>query len=209
MLTTLLYGVSATDPLVFGSVASLLTVVALLAYEGLVSQIGRKGRHMDQKNLEATFRKLGAPDPESWARSEIDEGVPQLARYLFLRQAWRNIVKEGDSRWIENAIERARTRPDDPCAGVGHALTKLRARGATDEEITDVVRGMQAELLFCFCYLLEDPGDLEPEVKDVAWVLAQVDADGNVLGTIGGLHESVLGTDPTGREMRPRRGSAG
>lgn len=164
---------------------------------------------MDQKNLAATFRKLGVRDPESWARSQVEEGIPQLARYLFLRQAWRNIVKEGDSRWIEASIERARTHPDEPYAGVGHALTKLRARGATDEEITDVVRGMQAELLFSLCYLLEDPGDTEPEVEDVAWVLAQVDADGNVLGTIGGLHESVLETDPTGREMRPRRGSAG
>jgi hypothetical protein len=165
--------------------------------------------HMNQEDLAATFRKLGAPDPESWARSQIDEGIPQLARYLFLRQAWRNIVDEDDSRWIEASIERARKNPDEPYAGVGHALTKLRARGATDEEITDVVRGMQAELLFTLCYLLDDPGDLEPEVKDVAWIFAQVDAEGNVLGTIGCLHESVLGTDPTGREMRPRRGTAG
>ncbi len=41
-------------------------------------------------------------------------------------------------------------------------------------------------------------------VRHVAWALAQVDDAGNVLGGIGGLHESVLETDPTGREMRPR-----
>jgi hypothetical protein len=87
---------------------------------------------------------------------------------------------------------------------VGHALRKLRARGATDEELTDLVRGMQAELLFQFCYLLEDPGDVEPDVADVSWSLVQTDNEGNVLGSITGLHESVLETDPTGREMRPR-----
>ena len=164
---------------------------------------------MDQKDLAATFKKLGARDPEGWARSQVDEGIPQLARYLFLRQAWRSIVREGDSGWIEASIERAHTHPDEPYAGVGHALKKLRARGATDEEIIDVVRGMQAELLFSLCHLFDDPGDIEPEVEDIAWVLAQVDDDGNVLGTIGGLHESVLETDPTGREMRPRRGRPG
>jgi hypothetical protein len=68
---------------------------------------------------------------------------------------------------------------------------------------------MQAELLFSLCYLIEDPGDVEPEVEDVAWALVQVDAEGTVLDTIGGLHESVLETDPTGREMRPRPRSAG
>src|SRR5690242_5341832 len=163
---------------------------------------------MNQTDLVETFRNLGAPDPETWARSQIEEGIPQLARYLFLRQAWRNIVKEDDYRWIDAAMERARTHPDEPYAGVGHALRKLRARGATNEEITDLVRGMQAELLFLFCYLLEDPGDVEPEARDIHWVLAQVDAHGNFLGPIACLHESVLETDPTGREMRPRRGSA-
>jgi hypothetical protein len=163
---------------------------------------------MNQKELAAMFRRLGARDPEGWARSQVEEGIPQLARYLFLRQAWRQVVKEGDSGWIEASIERAQTHPDEPYAGVGHALTKLRALGTTDEEITDVVRGMQAQLLFSLCYLLDDPGEVEPEVEDVAWVLAQVDTEGNVLGTVGGLHESVLETDPTGREMRPRGGRA-
>ena len=68
---------------------------------------------------------------------------------------------------------------------------------------------MQAQLLFSFCYLLEDPGDIEPEAEDVGWALVQVDAEGNTLGTIGALHESVLETDPTGREMRPKQQSAG
>ncbi|HXU81646.1 MAG TPA: hypothetical protein VN914_09635, partial [Polyangia bacterium] len=82
--------------------------------------------------------------------------------------AWRQIVSEGDSSWIESAIQRAQTHPDEPYAGVGHALKKRRARGATDEELTDLVRGKQAELPFMFCYLLEDPGDVETEVADVA-----------------------------------------
>jgi hypothetical protein len=164
---------------------------------------------MNQKQLAALFRKLGAPDPDAWARSEVEEGIPQLARFLFLRQAWRLVVTEGDSTWIAGAIQRADGHPDEPYAGVGHALKRLRARGATDEEITDVVRGMQAELLFSLCYLMGDPGDIEPEAGHVGWALVKVDEQGNVVGNIDALHESVLETDPTGREMRPRRGSAG
>lgn len=77
-------------------------------------------------------------------------------------------------------------------------------RGATDEEITDVVRAMQANLLFSLCYVLEDPGAVEPKAADIAWALVQVDGEGNVVAIINGLHESVLETDPTRREMRPR-----
>jgi hypothetical protein len=155
--------------------------------------------------LTALFRKLGAPDPEGWAASQIEEGIPQLARFLFLRQAWRQIVvKEGDSGWIDNTIRQAQTRPDDPYAGAGHALAKLRALGASDEDLTDLVRATQAEALAGLCYLLADPGELEPEVADMAWALVQLDADGEPTACIQSLHESVLETDPTGREMRPR-----
>ena len=159
---------------------------------------------MNQKKLAALFQRLGASHPDGWARSQLEEGFPQLARFLFLRQAWRAVVDEADPTWITAAVARAESEPEEPYAGVGHALRRLRGRGATDEELTDLVRGMQAELLFQFCYLLEDPGDLEPEVADISWCLVQTDADGKVIANVTGLHESVLETDPTGREMRPR-----
>lgn len=154
--------------------------------------------------LTELFRRLGAPDPEAWASSQIEEGIPQLARFLFLRQAWRQVVREGACDWIEQEIERSLNGPDEPFAAVGHALTGLRAKGASGEELTDLVRGMQVQLLHGFCYLLGDPGLDEAEVADMDWSLVQTDDDGNMLGFVDGLHESVLETEPTGREMRPR-----
>ena len=158
----------------------------------------------DIKGLTALFRKLGASEPESWASSQVNEGIPQLARYLFLRQAWRHVVPEDDASWIDRVMESARENPDQPYAGAGHALRRLRGKGATEQELTDLVRAMQAEFLFSLCYMLEDPAIDEVEASDVMWSLVQTDVDGNILGPIHGLHESVLETDPTGREMRPR-----
>jgi hypothetical protein len=154
--------------------------------------------------LTAVFRTLGAPNPESWARSEITEGIPQLARFLFLRQAWRNVISDDGDQWISNEIEYATKRPAEPGAGAGLALKRLLAAGASPKDLTELVRVMQWQLLFNLCYQLEDPGDVEPEVSHMAWALFEVDADGNPIQQIGGLHESVLETDPTGREMRPK-----
>ena len=64
---------------------------------------------------------------------------------------------------------------------------------------------MQYELLFSLCYLLEDLGTLEPEVAELSWRLVRTNPAGDVIGTVDGLHESVLSLDPSGREMRPRR----
>lgn len=152
--------------------------------------------------LTERLRKLGAPDPESWAVSELEEGIPQTARFLFLREAWRSVVPSGEHRWIDDAIAAAERKPNDPYAGAGHALSRLRARGATDRELTELVRAMQAELLFSLCYQLEDP-NLEPEAQGITWGLFVTKADGEPVGRLGGLHESVLETDPSGREVRP------
>jgi hypothetical protein len=158
----------------------------------------------DLDALTALFERLGAPDPAGWARSQIDEGIPQLLRFLFLRQAWRLILSEDNADWVQFAIERAQKYPNEPYAGIGHALRRCIEKGASPADLTEVVRGMQANLLFDLCYLLGDPSFPEKELSDLAWGLFEVRDGKPVPPGIGGLHESVLGTDPTGREMRPR-----
>lgn len=96
-----------------------------------------------------------------------------------------------------------RRAPTDPGAGAGPALQRKLAAGADRNDIHEVVRVMQWELLHSICYLLEDPGELEPEIADMSWRLMRTNDDGECIGDIGGLHESVLETEPAGREMRP------
>ena len=83
------------------------------------------------------------------------------------------------------------------------ALERLRELGAKAEDLTDLVRGMQVALMSSLMYLLDDPGDVAREAE-VAWALLEISPSNEVVAVISSLHESVLQTDPTGREMRPR-----
>ena len=153
------------------------------------------------------FRAFGAHDPESWARSQVEEDIPQYARFVFLRQAWQSVVGDGDTYWIDPQIEMAGQHPRGPGAGIGPALKRMLAAGVSREDITEVVRVMQWRALAGLAYQLGDPGVVEypsGEMPRVNWTLFEVDEDGQPLNPIDGLHESVLDTDPTGREMRPK-----
>ena len=94
-------------------------------------------------------------------------------------------------------------KPGDAGAGIGPALDRLLACGIDKKDLTTVVRIMQWRLLAGLCVLLEDPGGVEDEVANIAWQLFQVDDDGTPIAPIDCLIESVLETEPTGREMRP------
>lgn len=147
---------------------------------------------MDEQALTDLFRKLGAREPESWARSQIDEGIPQLARFVFLRQAWKEVVGGSGASWLAGL----RRHAEATGGKLLDALKRMEALGVTEDELTTIVRSMQGELLFRICHLLEDPGELEPEIGDMGWGLFQIDQDGHPTGGIAGLHESVLETDP-------------
>lgn len=158
--------------------------------------------------LTKRFAAFGARDAESWARSQVKEGIPQLHRYLFLRQAWRAIIAD-DPRWLDGARSARPRDPTAPGAALSPALGRILAAGARPEDVTTVVRCMQWELLHQFCYLLDDPM-LEPEARDVAWALFAIDPEsGAPIASVGGLHESVLETEPGGTEMRPRDNERG
>lgn len=157
----------------------------------------------DLESLTALFKKLRADNPESWATSQISEGINQLGRFLFLREAWKKIVKPDDSSWISAMIQAAKDDPDGPGSGAGPALERMLAAGVSEQDITETVRVAQWELLFDFCCLLADPNLPEQEVADLSWQLVELDRAGNPLKAIDGLHESVLEMDPTGNEMRP------
>jgi hypothetical protein len=64
------------------------------------------------------FAKLGARDAEAWARSQIEERIPQLQRFLFLGQAWRNVLEEGNASWVERHIEEFERYPEGLYAGL-------------------------------------------------------------------------------------------
>ena len=155
---------------------------------------------MNEQELTTLFRTLGARDPAAWARSQIKENIPQLARFLFLRQAWRLVVNDDDSSWLSKMRQ---IDPNKPGGDIGSAMTRLLAAGGHEGDLTKIVRVMQWRLLFGLCQLLDDPGDIEREAGDIAWRLFQVDEDDRPVAIIGGLAESVLETEPTGREMRP------
>ena len=148
----------------------------------------------EERRLTELFAKLGARNPGTWARSQVEEGTPQLARFLFLRQAWRLLVDKHDRSWI--AICHESGSSGGPGAVVGPALDRLVALGVNEADLTTVVRAMQWKILSGLCYLLDDPGDVEEEVRDIAWHLFQVNEDDEPIATIGGLHESVLETEP-------------
>jgi hypothetical protein len=156
--------------------------------------------------LAELFKQLGASSPESWARSEVREGIPQLLRFLFLKQAWEGIIGDGETQWIQKAIERSQKNPTAPYSGLGQSLQRMVDKGVSLEDISEVVRCMQADTLFSIAYLMDGPAHTAHEsLTDVSWGLFETDEDERPIGPqIGGLHESVLEMDPTGREMRAR-----
>jgi hypothetical protein len=157
-----------------------------------------------KEELIELFSEIGTDSPELWAKSQIEEGIPQFLRLLFLKNAWDSIPQEGDSRWIEQAISHSRRMPSAPYSGLGEILSACREKGVPDNDLTHMARCLQAQMLFTISYLLEGPTSYPDSIENISWGLFETDEEGRPLGKqISGLHESVLELDPTWREMRP------
>ena len=154
------------------------------------------------RHLTEVFSKHSADDPESWARSQLAEGIPQLAIFCFAKALWEGVIEENDNSWIEADIERAKSMPTAPCAQSGQALEEMLAKGVSLQSITDLVRVYQFNSLYHACSLLDGSRVVDAPIN--SWALHQTDENGESVATIQGLHEVLLSLDPTGREMRPK-----
>ncbi len=146
----------------------------------------------DIENLTAIFRALGATDPESWARSQVEEGIPQLAIYLFLKSAVDPISELQGLRTLREILRRVGTRE-----GVA-ALNRLAKSDESVADILYVVRSVLCDYLTEIAFLIDDAAAMrfsgwpfEETLERVRWGLFQTDADGKPIAALSGLHEVV------------------
>lgn len=150
--------------------------------------------HADQeraRELTRLFRSLGTEDAESWARSEISENIPQLARFLVL-----NIIrKHALDYWRLTGVLDEVAKENKT---VERLIKHLRQSGFRDAEIELFAQRVAAITAWQIVHTLDEGCDVDATERLPGWSLGEVDADGNGTGrNIGGLHESFYEFDPT------------
>lgn len=143
-------------------------------------------RRAAARMLRAQFDALGAADAGGWARSEIDEDIPQLARFVLLRSLWRGVI----DGWGEaDALEQL------------PAARRLVAGGADLGDLRRVMRAVAFESVFATLDELDAGGDVNVSGVDVGWSVIETGEDGGPTGRVlRALHEDLSGTDPSGRD---------
>lgn len=130
------------------------------------------------------------------------------AKKTLITEMWRLVVDEQSysddlPAWVRhNGGTRSEEAPTDPLAAALHRL--LRA-GIDPEDLTDVVRALQVEVLYNVCQLLDDPTLIDVAVparrgSPLRWEITAVrDTDPEQRVPVLGLHEEFEDADPTGR----------
>ncbi|MGA5069055.1 hypothetical protein ACPB9E_35685 [Streptomyces exfoliatus] len=138
------------------------------------------------ESLRTQFEALGAPDAPDWARSEIDENQPQLARFVLLRSLWRGAI----DGWADpGALEQVA------------AARRLLDAGADRDDVELMARTVAYEAVFATVDELDAGADVNVSGVDVGWVVMESGEDGSPTGRrLSGLHEDLLTMDPSGRD---------
>lgn len=158
---------------------------------------------MDNSNIEKLtiqqlteiFRQAGAKDPESWAASEVEEGINQLARFSFLKSITSELLKAGDIHWCDNQIEYNYSEKGDRDYKMVEALKEMIDKDVEKAAIVDLIRAIQYNTLFHICGIIDRAFERDTPINN--WGLFEVDDNDNPTRRIGGLHESLYEFDPS------------
>ena len=106
------------------------------------------------------------------------------SREELVSHLWRSIINAHlDPAGLDRVIAHCKRRPNDPFADAGPAIERALAAGVSARDLCLIRRDAAYEAVFGTLYALGDPG---------------VDDD-----DVFGLHEILLGADPSGMEGRP------
>jgi len=161
-----------------------------------------------QKTLEAlgVNKKLAA----TMSKAEAKRGTPYLARDVFLREMWGTVISAEDESdglptWIEEWLRPFRQRKAKP-KGLAAALDRALSSGVSPQDLTAIVREMQADALYNLCFALDgdkstSEGIVDHDI-DVDWGLYTRDEAGAPQRRLQDLHESFHSYDPEGKDAR-------
>jgi hypothetical protein len=136
-------------------------------------------------DLTRRMADLGAPDPSGWARSEINENIPQQARFLFLRSIWPELID------IYTSEAQVRRIP---------AAARLLDTGASFDDLTTALRAVAYFAAVGVIVRVDDGFDSDAPDDAPGWDLVEVAGNEYTDRQIRALHEDLLSLDPSGRE---------
>lgn len=173
--------------------------------------------------LAETFRELGAGEPEAWAASEVEDDIPQLARFLFLRRLWAGagqwrlppgewfaevqpdepaeLLSEADddepTLVSTPADEAGDEDADPPFLAAQQAVRRILDAGADPEDLKEVARAIFLHTAFDAVQTVDEGHDPRAGEGMPGWLLTEVGGDLVLTGrVIPDLHEDLFTTEP-------------
>jgi len=140
-----------------------------------------------QEQLENLLQKLetaGATRPLNWAWSEINEGIPQLARFRVLQELYQTAYDISGN--IDSAYDF-----DPEIGAVYQEVATATGKAALDQLLLNYGKGLLYHLIG-----LLDEGNSESERDGLSWRLMKTNPETDeLLAGINGLHEDFIEFD--------------
>lgn len=117
----------------------------------------------ERRNLARMFSELGVDTPESWAESQIAEGLPQLARATIL-------VEFADA--VRSATDTTLSGTDLPHPRLDTTLARIREAGIADDDLAVLLKFTASQAVFNVCALLDGATEISNNPGSIVVALA-------------------------------------
>ncbi len=137
----------------------------------------------DLERLLEKLEKSGSRDPLSWALSEVQENIPQFARFSMLK----GLVEIVDD--VEGNIGLSDDVDEDYREDI-FEIQKRLIKAISEEELNAFLKSYTKGVMYQVANLI-DEGNAGAD-NQPGWVLSEINNDGDLTGRfINGLHESL------------------